>query len=557
MDTLASVLVDKFARSADVTAMHFEEGGAWRSFTWGQAEARVASTAQALSELGVGRGDRVAILGSPHPRWLEADFATLCLGGVSVGIYPTLLPDAIRYQLAHCGAKVLLVESQADRDRLADVLADVPGLRMLAWDIPDRPADLDTFRARARAVRPDEPCVLFYTSGTTGDPKGAVVTHRAMLAVCRASQEAVPLVPGDRSIIFLPLAHSLQRMVAYRGLLEEVPAYYCPSLDRMTEVLPLAKPSVIATVPRMLEKIKAGIEATVSKSSPVRQRIFAAAMATGLARSRALEEKRPVPTLTALKWAIADRVVFRKVRARLGGNLRMFAVGGARLDAGVARFFHAMGISVCEAWGLTETCAPATLNRPEDFRFGTVGKPLPGVEIRLEPDGEVLVRGPGLFTGYWNDPDATAKAFTEDGFFRTGDIGEIDADGFLKIVDRKKELLVTAGGKNIPPVNIEKRLEGGVVGQAVVIGSERPYLVALLAPDPDHTQGMDRAALQAAGEARVREVNAGLAHFEQIKRFAWLPAPLSVDNGMLTPTLKLKRRVICETYQDVIDRLYA
>ncbi|MDP2316182.1 MAG: long-chain fatty acid--CoA ligase [Pseudomonadota bacterium] len=556
MNTLAAVLVEKFARSADATAMHYLDEGVWKSQTWRESEARVASTAENLRALGVERGDRVAILGTTHPRWLEADFATLCLGAVSVGIYPTLRPEAVRYQLGHSGAKVLLVESQADFDRLAPVLTDLPGLSVRLWDLPEKPYDLAAFRARARDVRPEEPCAIFYTSGTTGDPKGAVITHAAMVSVCKASLKPMPMHPGERSIVFLPLAHSLQRMVAYRGLLEEVSAHFCPSIDRMTEVLPLAQPSVIATVPRMLEKIKAGIEAMVAKSSPFRQRLFRAAITAGLERSRALEEKRPVPRLTAWKWALADRVVFRRVRARFGGNLRLFAVGGARLDPGVARFFHAMGISVCEAWGLSETCAPATLNNPEDFRFGTVGKPLEGTEIKLEADGEVLVRGPGLFSGYWDDPVATANAFTPDGYFRTGDIGELH-DGYLKIVDRKKELLVTSGGKNIPPVNIEKRLEGGIVGQAVVIGSERPYLVALLAPDPDHAAGMDRAALHAAGEARIKEVNAVLAPFEQIKRFAWLPDPLSVDNGMLTPTLKLKRRIINEAYQDVIEGLYS
>jgi long-chain acyl-CoA synthetase len=555
METLASVLVDKLARRPDAVALHFEEGGAWRSFTWRENEARVASTAEHLRELGVGPQDRVAILGNPHPHWLEADFATLCLGGVSVGIYPTLTPDAVRYQLAHSGAKVLLVESPDILQRLAPVLESLPALKARTWDLPLRPVDLDAFRARARAVRPTDVCAIFYTSGTTGDPKGAVITHGAMLSVCRASQEPIPLFPGERSILFLPLAHSLQRMVAYRGLLEEVEAYFVPSLDKVAAALPAARPSVIATVPRMLEKIKAGIEAMVEKRPPVSRRIFRWAIDVGMARSRALEEKRAIPTLLTLQWRLADRLVYRTIRQRFGGELRLFAVGGARLDPNVGRFFHALGITVCEAWGLSETCAPATLNRPEDFRFGTVGRPLAGVELRLEEDGEVLVRGPGLFSGYWQDPVATANAFTPDGWFRTGDIGELH-DGFLKIVDRKKELLVTSGGKNIPPVNIEKRLEGGVVGQAVVIGTDRPYLVALLAPDPDLAAGLDASALQAAGEARVQEANAKLAPFEQIKRFAWLPSPLTPDNGMLTPTLKLKRRVISTTYADVIEGLY-
>ncbi len=561
MDTLASLLLAKFARSADAPAMHYEAPEGWQVQTWRQAEAHVASTAEALRALGVGPGDRVAILGSPHPRWLEVDFATLCLGAIAVGIYPTLLPDAVRYQLNHCGAKVLLVESAADLERLADALRDCPSLaHARTWDLAPHAVDLEAFRARARAVKPDDAAAIFYTSGTTGVPKGAVVTHKAMVAVCRASLGPIPLAPGERSILFLPLAHSLQRTVAYRGLLEEVTAYFCVSIDRFAGILPRARPSVIATVPRMLEKIKAGVDARVAQETPVRRRIFDVALAAGLARSRWLEAHPgsaagAVPWALRSRFAVADRLVFRKVRARFGGELRLLAVGGARLDPTVARFFHAMGIDVCEGWGLSETCAPATLNSPSDFRFGTVGKPLAGVELRLEPDGEVLVRGPGLFSGYWDDPAATSEAFTSDGFFRTGDIGSLE-EGYLRIIDRKKELIVTSGGKNIPPVNIEKRLEGGVVGQAVVIGSERPYLVALLAPDPDHPHGLDKAGLRAAGEARVGQANAGLAPFEQIKAFAWLPAPLSVENGMLTPTMKIKRRIVSETYRDVIAALY-
>jgi long-chain acyl-CoA synthetase len=256
-----------------------------------------------------------------------------------------------------------------------------------------------------------------------------------------------------------------------------------------------------------------------------------------------------------VKLAVADRLVFAKVRAKLGGALETIVVGGARLDPEVGRFFHGMGIAVCEGWGLTETCAPATLNRPDDLRFGTVGRALPGVELRLDDDGEVLVRGPGLFRGYWRDPDATAAAFTPDGFFRTGDIGVIE-DGRLSIVDRKKEILVTSGGKNIPPVNIEKKLEGGVIGQAVVIGNDRPYLVALLAPDPDTAKGLSETELRARADARVRDVNATLPPFEQVKRWALLPGPLTVEDGLLTPTLKLRRKPIEARWRDLIEGLY-
>jgi long-chain acyl-CoA synthetase len=560
MSTLATLLLEKFARSGPDVAIHFRHGGTWQSQTWREGEARVAATAAMLSDLGVGPGDRVAILGTPHPAWLQTDYATICLGAVGVGIYPTLRPDAVAYQLRHSGAKVLVLESEKERARLAEVLPTCPDLRhVVTWEQPPfteatpPAADLDAFRARARAVKPEDPCAIFYTSGTTGDPKGAVVTHGAMLATCIASKEAVPLEPGDRSIVFLPLAHSLQRMSAYRALLEDIEAYFCADIAQFPETLTLARPSVLASVPRMLEKIKASAEAAVAKQRPLAQRIFARALAVGKERSRLIEAKQRVPLRVELAWRVADRLVYARVRERFGGELRLFAVGGARLDPEVARFFHAMGIAVCEGWGLTETCAPATFNRPDDFRFGTVGKPLPGMEVRLDDDGEILIRGPGLFSGYWRDPDATNGALTPDGWFRTGDIGRFE-DGFLSIVDRKKEILVTSGGKNIPPVNIEKKLEGGAIGQAVVIGNDRPYLVALFAPEPD--QPLSPADQQALGEARVREANATLASFEQIKKFRWLPAPLTVESGLLTPTLKLKRRVIDTTYKALIDDMY-
>lgn len=552
MPTLASMILDRFARDGGDLALRWPEGGEWRAMSWRDCEAEVAGLASALAALGVERGDRVAILGNPHPRWLAADFATLCLGAVTVGIYPTLTPDEMRHQLATAGVKVLLAETPADLERLRDALPACPALRHArTWDLPPGPVDLAAFRTRAREVKPEDPCAIFFTSGTTGDPKGAVISHGAMASVCEASRVAIPLRPGDSSMVFLPLAHSLQRMVAYRGLLEDVTAWFCPSLDEVPEVIRKARPSVLATVPRMLEKIKAKAEATAATRPPYARRLFAWAMDVGREHSRRRESGQPIPVALAAKRALADRLVFARIRARLGGRLRLLAVGGARLDPEVGRFFHAMGIDVCEAWGLTETCAPATMNTPEHFRFGTVGRPLPGTEVRLDTDGEVLVRGPGLFSGYWADPEATAAAFTPDGWFRTGDVGVFE-DGYLRIVDRKKEILVTAGGKNIPPVNIEKRLEGGAIGQAVVIGDGRPYLVALLAPDPDHPV----ADPDAFAAARVREANATLAPFEQVKRWAWLPGPLTVESGELTPTLKLRRRAIEAAHRDRIEALY-
>jgi long-chain acyl-CoA synthetase len=553
MSTLAALLVDKLERHGERVALHAADGADWRARTWAHAARETAAIARWLAARGVGRGDRVAILGGPDPRWLASDFATLCLGAATVGIYPTLTTDAIRWQLRHAQVKALLVAPDVD---LGGLLADPEALpdRMVAasWDeltaTSATEADLTWLRARATEVRPDDLCAIFYTSGTTGDPKGVMVTHAAMVATAEATRAAIPLRPGERSLVFLPLAHSLQRIAVYRALLEDIEAFVCPSLDRFAEVLQLARPSVLVTVPRMLEKIRLGAEATAAKRGPRAERVFRWAVAVGAERSRLAESGRDLPLWLRARLLVADRLVFRTIRARLGGALETIVVGGARLDPDVGRFFHGAGIAVCEGWGLTETCAPATVNAPGDARFGSVGSPLPGMELRIDPtDGEVLVRGPGLFRGYWRDEEATRAAFDDDGFFRTGDVGELE-DGCLRITDRKKEILVTSGGKNIPPVNIEKRLEGGVFGQAVVIGNDRPYLVALLAPDPE---------VGARADARVRDANASLSSFEQVKRWAVLPGPLTVEDGMLTPTLKLRRAPIAARWHPLIEDLYA
>lgn len=554
MASIPQLFVERVARTPDVVGVHWLEGPTWRAQTWRAAAARVAATTEALAALGVGPGDRVAILGNVHPRWLDVDLATLALGAITVGVYPTLLPDGVAHILRHSGARVLLAESEAELARVREAVAAVPTLtHARTWDLvpDDARGDVAAFAARAARVPGDAIATLIYTSGTTGDPKGAVLTHGAFEAVCRANQKAMPLHPGDRSIVYLPLAHSLQRMAVYRGLLDDVEAWWCPAFDRLPEVIPVARPHVLAAVPRVLEKMKARIEAGVAERGPRAQAAFARALAAGRARLAYLERGEPVPLGIRLAAGLADRVVFRKVLDRLGGSLRVLAVGGAALDPEVGRFFGAMGVSVLEGWGLTETCAPATANRPVRFRFGTVGPPMEGVELRLEDDGEVLVRGPGLFSGYWNDEAATRAALTPDGWFRTGDLGQLE-DGFLRIVDRKKEIIVTAGGKNVAPVPIEKALEGGGVGQAVVIGSERPFLVALLAVDPD----LPVADPEGLAAARVAAVNATRPSFEQVKRWAWIP-PLSVEEGTLTPTLKLKRRVIAERHRETIEALYA
>jgi long-chain acyl-CoA synthetase len=555
MSTLNQMLLAKLAHADDRPGFHYRQHGSWKSVSWREAGEHLRELAGTLVALGLAPGERVAVVGDPHPAWVNADFAIMGLGGITVGIYPSLTAEQTAYQLAQSGSCIVLVDGPAQQAKIEGIRAGLPALRaVLHWE--ERRGEAlspAAFEERARKVQPSDIATLVYTSGTTGNPKGAMLTHGALSSVAKATQVAMPLNAGESSICFLPLAHVLQRIGVYRALLEDISAYFCQRVEEVMEVLPIAQPSVLLSVPRMLEKIKAGIEGKVQEQPARRQRIFAWALGVGRERSFLLEKGVEPGLSLRLRWALAQPV-FRQVHARMGGKLKRFATGGAALNPEVARFFHALGIEVLEAWGLTETSAPATMNRPGNFRFGTVGRPLEGTEVRLAEDGEILVRGPGLFAGYWQEPEATAAVMTADGWFQTGDIGTWE-DGFLKIIDRKKEILVTAGGKNIPPVNIEQKLQGGAIAQAVVIGDGRPYLVALFAPEP----GMELSpeAAEKLGAERVAAANAQLAPFEQIKKWAWLPDPLTPASGLLTPSLKLRRKPIAAHYATLIEGLYA
>lgn len=538
---------------------------------------QLSGFAKRLTELGVTRGSAVAIVGDTCHAWTALDLANQCLGAITVGVYPSLLGPDVAWQVNHAGAVVLIVQNRAQYDKIQPHLGELGSVRhVLAFEpdsgcaqiLPAAP-DLPFLEARVAEVQPDDIATIIYTSGTTGNPKGVVLTQRVMMDTVRISAVGVPVSGADRSLAFLPLAHILQRFATVQGLSGGVVGYYCTGLAELPAALLVARPTLFATVPRFLEKVKAGAEARAAERGPRASALLSWAVNVGKAFQHARREGY-VPLGLKVQHAIADRVLLSKIRARLGGSLRLIVSGGAALNPEVNAWFEGIGIPVREVWGLTETCGPATMVPIEAWRPGTVGPALSEVELRLDTDGEVQVRGPNVFRGYYKDPDATAAAMTEDGYFRTGDIGRIDEQGYLKIVDRKKELIVTAGGKNIPPVNIEKKLEGGLLGQAVVIGSERPYLVALFAPDPEvlaatarergWTGDLEalsrRPELRAAFQERVDEVNATLASYETIKRFAVLPAALTQETGELTPTLKLKRRIIAEKYRDAIEALY-
>jgi long-chain acyl-CoA synthetase len=549
----------------------------WSAATFGESHAQVAGLASRLASLGVGRGTPVAIWAETSARWALIDLAIQCLGGITVGIYPTLLDDAVLHQLTHSGVILALVDDETKAQRALALMPECPALRHIfslhpTTSVPQltpaRP-DLNWLAKTAAQVRIEDVATHIYTSGTTGTAKAVVLNHHNFTSIIAASRDRLPLHDGERSVVFLPLAHVLQRFTIYRGLVEHTIGWFSPSIAALPETIRISRPHVLATVPRMLEKIRAQIEATAAQKSPRARSILDWAIAVG----RTVNEKRwtgkHVGIRLKAQHALAERLVATKVRHGLGGHLRLMISGGAALDPDLATWFEALGIAVREGWGLSETTAPATLNGLHDFRFGTVGKPLDGTTVLLADDGEILLRGPGVFQGYLHDPDATAAAFRPDGFFRTGDLGIIE-DGFVRIIGRKKEIIVTIGGKNIAPVPIEAALEGGLIDQAIVVGDERPYLVALLAPDitaltqraetegwpGDVSDWVARQDLLTDVACIVEAAMANFPRFEQIKKWTLLNSGFTEDKGMLTPTLKLKRSVIQSQFADTINHLY-
>ncbi len=548
---------------------------------------RVRQLAKALGDLGVVRGDRVALMAENGPHWPTVDFATLAIGAALVPIYPTLLPEQVAYIVRDSGAKALFVQGRERLEGLLAMKAEMPSVQRYvligapgggdATDLEFLIAggagvDPAQFEAEARRAKADDLATLIYTSGTTGNPKGVMLTHGNITTNVLSGLEALDISSDWTALSFLPLAHSFERTVDYIYFYRGCTIAYAVSVATVAQNLGEVRPHVFVSVPRVYEKVLGRVQENVAKSSPTKQKIFRWACDVGRqALPWRLRHESPSGFL-GLKLALADKLVFGKIRERLGGRFVMAVSGGAPLGRDVAEFFWAAGVPIYEGYGLTETAPVLTVNRRGRTRLGSVGPTIGGIELRIAADGEILAKGPNIMRGYFNSPQATAEAIDADGWFHTGDIGEIDNEGFLRITDRKKELIVNAYGKNIAPAPIENDLKASRwIGQAVVIGDKRQFLAALIVPDFETLKAWAEREGMAQTDARaliqdpkvrtmikadVDHVNAHLARYEQIKAWELLPNEFTLETGELTPTQKVKRRVILQKYGETIERLY-
>jgi long-chain acyl-CoA synthetase len=572
--------------------LEVKRGGEWRKISSEELRSAVEEVAMGLRGLGVEKGERVAILSENRPEWAYADLGSLCAAAIDVPIYPTLTPAQILYILQDSEARVCFVSSHAQAKKVLEVRSLARALQQVV--LFDEPALEGTMplaelrakgrealakepgavRERASKVEPEDVATFIYTSGTTGDPKGVMLTHRNLVSnVFAAGAPFAGMGPADTALSFLPLCHSFERMGGYYLLLQKgVTIAYAESIEKVPENMLEVRPSLMLSVPRLYEKIYARVHEKVAADPPLRRKIFRWALGVGRERFRHEVERTGAGLGLRLQAALADALVFKKIRARTGGRLRLFISGGAPLSREIAEFFGAVGLTILEGYGLTETSPVISVNLPHRMKPGTVGPPIEGVEVKIAEDGEILTRGPHVMKGYYRKPEATAEAIDKDGFFHTGDIGVLDKDGFLVITDRKKDLLVTSGGKNIAPQPIESKLKTHpLVAEVVMVGNRRHFPAALVVPNFEalekwaRSKGLafaSREELSARPEVAdhyAREIDllsSDLAPFERIKKVAVMPREFSIETGELTPTLKVKRRVVEEKYRDVIDRLY-
>jgi long-chain acyl-CoA synthetase len=588
LNELFFAAIEKFDKP---DALQYKKDGRYTPISHRVIEHRVRHAAIGLASLGIKAGDRVAILSENRPEWAIADYACLTSGVTDVPIYPTLPPDQIAFILKDSGSTAIFVSTPEQASKIAEVRSQLPSLlHVISFDeagpssdmtlaaleyrgaAAETPATTAQYKTVAENVEPDDLATLIYTSGTTGNPKGVMLSHNNIHSNVAATRVRMPFAGDDVALSFLPLSHIFERMGDYLMFATGSSIVYAESLDTVPVNMMEARPTVVFSVPRLYEKMYARVLQNALAGGFLKKKIFFWARSVA---DRWADEKlagREPRGMLARKYSIAQKLVFSKLKERTGGRLRFFVSGGAPLAPEINKFFFAAGLIILEGYGLTETSPVIGVNTPEDFMIGTIGKPIAGVEVRIAPDGEILARGPGVMKGYFNNPAATAEAIDADGWFHTGDIGEL-RNGFIAITDRKKDIIVTAGGKNIAPQPVENLVKTNkYVSQAVMIGDKRRFPSMLIVPNFEQLESWakrkgilwtDRAQLirtpviQKKMEDEVFRVCSGLAHYESPRKIALLEHDFSLEKGEMTPTQKVKRRVVDRNYKDVIDAMYA
>jgi long-chain acyl-CoA synthetase len=558
--TIGAIWHKAVASPRDVPAYLVETAAGWKEVSWEEAARRVEEIAFGLLSLGIRKGDAFGILSSTRLEWALVDFALARIGAVTAPIYPNSSPADCAYMLGLVQAVGVFVEDEALE--LAPRLEHVISFRELedleARGRAHREKDAEAL-ARAEAAIDEEDLFTFiFTSGTTGPPKACMIRHRnyyAMAATVDLIDEFT--MRADLMLLYLPLAHNFGRLLHLLGAYEGYTIAFLPDPLRTAEALPEVRPTVLPSVPRLYEKVHTRIQAQFDDATGLRRRLVEWALRTGYQASPYKQRGDRLPYGLSLRHRLADRLVYSKVKKRLGGRLRLAISGGAPLAPEIAEFFHALDILILEGYGLSECTTACSVNRPGRIKFGTVGPPLPGFEVEIAGDGEILIRSETVFAGYYRDEQSTRAALDPTGWLRSGDVGDLDEDGFLRITDRKKDILVTAGGKNVAPQNLENALKSArLVSQALLIGDRRPYLTALISVDEEEAANLTEAELLATVQEVVDSVNRDRSRFEQIKRFTILPRDFSIEHGEVTPTLKLKRRAIEEHFAAEIEALY-
>lgn len=589
-DTIGGMLKERVDTYGDRVMMKCKRDGAWKEITWNEVNSRVRGLGQALIKMGIEHGDRVAIFSPNSPEWQMTDMAALSVGAVDVPIYATNTANQAKYIIADSGSKIIFVGTEDHLKRVLEVKANLPQLMKIvtmdntASDDPDvttfdemtklgeTGGSAEDFARRLAAVKPDDLCSIVYTSGTTGNPKGVMLTHNNFLSNIRTVDTLYEVFDTDQVLSILPLSHVLERMSGYYCSVHQgCTICHAESVDMLLVNVGEIKPHWMVSVPRLYEKVYAGVHMNVESKKPIEQKVFHWAVGVGRQVSALKLAHKPIPKLLQMKYNFANKKVFSQVYELMGGRLRFFVSGGAPLAKEIAEFFHALGILICEGYGLTETSPVISCNTPDNVRFGSVGKVMPDQEVKIADDGEILVKGPNVMKGYWNKPEETAEVLV-DGWFHTGDIGHLDEDGYLHITDRKKDLIVTAGGKNIAPQNVENALKmSRYIEQVAVIGDNRKFVSALIVPsfvDLEmwaKKQGVptdDRSKLlkdERVIELFNKEIDEQLKEFdrhERIQKFVLLSEEMTEAAGLLTPTLKVRRKEVNQVFADDIEGMY-